>query len=120
MNKKDIVRYVIDAFEHQDFTEVRDYFTSDFVMDWAGILSVDNLDHLELFLKTNAPKRIVEHKSEHFIEAENLVFHNGKTSVETQSGLIISNHFCDIYEFRNDKICKITSYILHDNNPITP
>lgn len=115
MTKKDIVKQIIDAFEKQDFSKVRSYFASDFVMDWAGILSVDNLDHLELFLKTNAPKRVIENKSEHFVENENLIFHSGETSVETQSGIIVKNYFCDIYQFDDDnKLKKITSYILHD------
>lgn len=115
MNQKEIVKQIITAFERQDFSEVKDYFSYDFVMNWAGILSVDNIDHLELFLKTNVPKRIVENKTIHFAEAENLVFHNGETSVETQTGLIIKNYFCDIYEFKENKICKITSYIKHEN-----
>lgn len=114
MTQTEIVQAVISAFEKKDFSEVRDFFSQDFIMDWPGFLMVEDLDDLELFLKKNAPKRVVETKNHHFLEKDNIVFGNGEITVELHSGLLVKNYFCDIYEFQNGKIKKITSYILHD------
>lgn len=114
MTQKEIVQAVISSFEEQDFSKVRDFFVPDFIMEWPGFMIVENLDDLELFLKRNAPKLVIDTKNHHFIEKENLIFSNGETRVELHSGLIVKNYFCDIYEFQDRKIKKITSYILHD------
>ncbi|MBP7173281.1 MAG: hypothetical protein KBA33_04300 [Cloacibacterium sp.] len=116
MTKKEIVKNINKAFEISDFSEVRTWFAHDFVMDWPGMFSVDKLDDLELFLKKNAPKRVVDVTYSHFLEDGETVFNNGIITVEMHSGLMIKNYFCDIYEFENMKVKKITSYILHDKN----
>lgn len=114
MSKKEIIKDIITAFEIQDFSKVRHYFTEDFTIHWPGILIIENLSDLELFLKRNAPKQIVETKNQHFIEQGDTIVTNGEITVELHSGLLIKNYFCDIYEFKNEKVKKIISYILHD------
>ena len=116
MTKKEIVKQISKAFEISDFSEVRNFFSDNFIMDWPGMFSVDRLDDLELFLKKNAPKRVADITYLHFLEDGETVFSNGIITVEMHSGLMIKNYFCDIYEFENSKVRKITSYILHDKN----
>ena len=114
MNQLSIVKKVSKAFETGDFSEVKNNFTKDFIMDWPGMFSVEGINDLELFLQKNTPKRVVEVNPIHLIEKDNLVIGNGTITVEMHSGLHIKNYFCDIYEFEDVKIKKITSYITHD------
>lgn len=110
MTNREIVKKGVDAFFKSDIETALTYMTEDVVMGWPGYFDLEpGKESIRKFLEYFP--EMLDFKIEDFIEDGNKVVVPGWIKAN-HNGEIKESYFCDIYTIENQKIKKITSYMV--------
>lgn len=101
-----------EAFAKGDVEYIKDHVTNDIAWNMVGGFNLQGKDAFNESLKEMEGVETLEMQMDTTITNGNKAVSNGTMKIKEASGNIKSFGFCDIYEFENSKVKKMTSYVV--------
>ncbi|WP_413666504.1 nuclear transport factor 2 family protein [Mucilaginibacter sp. Mucisp86] len=114
MTTKEIVQQVIDAFDNNDVEKILNLFAEDVIwtMKGSSITIMNGKNEVAQFLGGMEDVKMISSTKEHIIVEGNTVAVDGLVQCRDKNGKDMAMYYADIYELENDKVKKVTSYIV--------
>ena len=113
MSKKQVIEIYMDGFNKSDHTQILSCLTDDVVWEMPGFFyktgKVEFDGEIENDAFVGSPTITVIR----MIEEGNIVVAEGSVTGKMKNGGLLDAVFCDVFHFENDKICKLTSYLMN-------
>lgn len=112
-NYKEIVKKVDASFEANDMEGFLSFCADDVEWKMVGDATKKGKDSIREWMSSMGagmePPKIIARKS---IAEDETVASYGEMTMKDENGEEKSYEFCDVYQFENDKIASLTSYVI--------
>lgn len=115
MNKKQVVLQYIEGFNQSDHAKILSCLTEDVVWYMPGFFDLKGKKQFDSEIENKAfvGKPVVT--ISRLVEENNVVVAEGAVMAHMKDGGILDALFCDVFEFEQDKIRKLTTYLMQRN-----
>lgn len=114
MATKEIVSQVIDAFDNNDVEKILSFFADDvqWTMMGSSITVMNGKNEVNQFLGGMEDVKMVSSTKDHIVADGNIAAVDGLIQCKGKDGNEMAMYYADFYELENDKVKKLTSYIV--------
>lgn len=113
-NKKNLVEFYMESFQENDHEKILSCLTDDVEWQIHGHKSLKGKEAFDAEIENENFEGKPEITLNRMIEENNIVVAEGTVLAKPKKSQPVLLAFCDIFEFRDGKISKLTSYL----NPI--
>ena len=110
-NRKSLVEFYMDAFQELDHEKILSCLTDDIEWHIHGHKSLKGKAAFDAEIENENFEGKPEINLIRLIEEHNIVVAEGTVLAKPKNSQSILLAFCDIFEFRETKICQLTSYL---------
>lgn len=110
-NKKTIERYM-DGFRKSDHEQILSCLTVDIEWDLPGVFHLTGKDQFDKEIENESFLGSPVITVTRMIEENNIVVAEGKVLANKKEGDVLNAVFCDVFDMRNGKIRRLTSYLM--------
>ena len=112
--QKQVVEKYMDGFRTTDHDKISSCLTDDVIWEIPGFYLRHGITEFNNEIENpNADGHPDIHISR-LIEEGNMVVAEGVVKAKMKDGSKLSAVFCDVFHFRDEKICKLTSYLMFE------
>ncbi|QTE40014.1 nuclear transport factor 2 family protein [Mucilaginibacter gossypii] len=114
MATKEIVQHVIDAFDNNDVEKILSFFADDvkWTMKGSSVTIMNGKNEVEQFLGGMEDVKMVSSTKDHIVVEGNTAAVDGLVQCKDKDGKGMAMYYADFYELENDKVKRVTSYIV--------
>ena len=109
-NKKTVEQYM-DGFRQTDHQKILDCLTEDVIWDMPGFFYHEGKAAFDKEIENPNADGHPDITIIRLVEEENIVVAEGTVQAKMKDGSLDAV-FCDVFHFRDEKICKLTSYVM--------
>jgi uncharacterized protein len=110
-NKNAVEKYM-NAFEKGHSLKVLSCLTDDVVWILLGVFHLKGKKEFEGEIRNDAFQGDPEIKVTRMTEENDVVIAEGSVRIQKKNGEFVNLAFCDVFEMQNEKIKKLTSYLM--------
>ena len=115
MTQKEIVMRYMDSFRELDHGKILSCLTEDVVWDMPGFFHHEGIAAFDKEIENDAFTGKPDISVLRMVEEENIVVAEGSVKARLKEGQPFEAKFCDVFHFRDGKICLLTSYVMSIN-----
>jgi uncharacterized protein len=113
MDNRTIIQAVIDAFDANNVEGILQHLTDDVTWTMVGDRVIETKEGMRKFLVEGADIQMVSSTKDNFIMEGDRAAVNGEVKCKNRNtGDLYEMFYSDLYELKNGKINKMTSYII--------
>ncbi|MDR8391381.1 nuclear transport factor 2 family protein [Aliifodinibius sp. S!AR15-10] len=113
-NKKVVFRY-IEGFEASDHQKILSCLAEDVVWDMPGFFHLSGKEEFDNEIENENFVGSPLLEITRLTEENNVVVAEGRVKSKMKSGELLDALFCDVFEFEDGKIKKLTTYLMNDD-----
>jgi ketosteroid isomerase-like protein len=110
--QKLVVQKYMEAFSRTDHESILSCLTDDVEWEMPGYYFHKGIEAFDKEIENPNADGHPDIKVNRMIEEGNCVVAEGTVTAKLKGGNNIDAVFCDVFRFRNGKICKLTSYVM--------
>ncbi len=111
MSNKDTVEFYMESFRQSDHEKILSCLTDDVVWNIHGHTSLQGKEQFDAEIENDAFEGKPEITLLRMIEEKDVVVAEGIVIAKPKNNDPVNLAFCDVFEFREGKIAKLTSYL---------
>ena len=115
-SQKAIVEKYMDGFRKTDHQQILDCLTEDVVWEMPGYFRHEGIKAFDGEIENPDADGHPDITIDRMIEEGNIVVAEGSVMAKLRSAPPIHAVFCDVFYFREGKICKLSTYLMMKNN----
>jgi ketosteroid isomerase-like protein len=105
----------MDSFKELDHGKILSCLTDDVVWDMPGFFHHEGKEAFDKEIENDAFTGKPDIKVTRMIEEGNIVVAEGSVKASLKDGQPFDAMFCDVFEFRGEKISRLISYVMNQN-----
>lgn len=105
------------AFRVTDHEKILSCLTDDVVWELPGYYRHEGIEAFDGAIEHPQADGHPDITITRLIEEGDIVVAEGSVKAKLKGGHLIDAVFCDVFHFRDDKICKLTSYLMFSQPP---
>lgn len=102
----------MDGFRNTDHEMILSCLTPDVIWEMPGYFYHEGIEAFDKEIENPMADGDPLIEIFRMIEEENFVVAEGSVKAKLKDGNLIDAVFCDVFHFRDEKICKLTSYVM--------
>lgn len=110
--QKQIVEKYMEGFRETNHEKILSCLTEDVIWEMPGFYLHNGKAAFDKEIQHPNADGHPDIKVTRLVEEDNIVIAEGTVKAKMKDGKGIDAVFCDVFHFRNDKICKLTSYLM--------
>src|SRR5258705_8276163 len=118
MTKKEVVEKYIEGFNASDHEKILSCLTEDVIWDMPGFFHLEGKEQFDKEIENDAFEGRPVITTIRMIEEGNIVIAEGAVKSKMKNGGLLDAVFCDVFHFENGKIKHLTSYLMHNKQPV--
>ncbi len=115
MTQKEIVNLYMESFKELDHGKILSGLTEDVIWDMPGFFHHEGKAAFDKEIENDAFTGKPDIRVLRMVEEGNIVVAEGDVKASLKDGKPFEAVFCDVFHFRDGKICKLTSYVMNLN-----
>ena len=116
MSNKGIVEKYMEGFNESDHAKILSLLTDDVVWFMPGFFHHKGKEAFDKEIENDAFTGKPVIKLSRLIEEGNVVVAEGSVHANMKNGGLLDALFCDVFEFRGDKISRLDTYLMSKTN----
>lgn len=113
--KKDVVQTYLEGFRRTDHDLILSCLTDDVTWDMPGVFTVQGIEAFDGEIENDATKGSPTLTVDRLFEEGDTVVAVGAVQVAMRNGGVLDAVFCDVFTFKEDKICHLETYQVNLN-----
>jgi ketosteroid isomerase-like protein len=115
-NKNTVNKYM-EGFNESDHEKILSCLTDDVIWDMPGFFHLEGKEQFDGEIENDAFTGKPVITIARLVEEGNIVMAEGAVQAKMKNGGLLDAVFCDVFHFRQGKIEKLTSYLMHKQQP---
>ena len=112
LSKKAVVETYMAGFRTTDHAKILSCLTDDVVWEMPGFFHHEGKDAFDKEIENPEADGHPDITLTRMVEEGNIVVAEGTVKAKLKGNRHIDAVFCDVFHFRNEKICKLTTYLM--------
>lgn len=112
MTQKEVVDQYMRSFKELDHGKILSCLTEDVIWIMPGFFHHEGIEAFDKEIENDAFTGKPDINVTRMVEEGNIVVAEGTVKARLKSGEPFDAVFCDVFHFRDGKICQLTSYVM--------
>lgn len=117
ISNKAVVETYMDGFNESDHAKILSCLTDDVVWEMPGFFYLEGKEQFDKEIENDAFEGRPTITIIMMVEEGDIVVAEGAVKCKMKNGGLLDALFCDVFHFENGKIRKLTSYLMHKEQP---
>lgn len=113
MDTKEVIEKIVDAFDRSDVEGILDLMTADAVWEMVGGRALVGKDEIRSSLIEMGEMEMLGSTKDHMIIEDATAAVDGAVKYKGKDGQVHEMYYCDVYELKDGKVSKMTSYTVN-------
>lgn len=110
--KKQVVEKYMEGFRNTDHEMILSCLTEDVIWEMPGYFHHEGITAFDAEIENPNADGHPEIEIINMVEEGNIVVAEGTVKAKMKDGSKLDAVFCDVFHFREDKICKLSTYLM--------